>query len=63
MQPVKISFYVYAHSDDAAANLERALRAFVENHRQKGIAVTAERLTDALRTFADNYFVNQYLKK
>jgi hypothetical protein len=63
MQPHKVSFYVYADSAEAAAKLEQTLQDFVLRKRSQSIAVRAETLTQALEKFADNYFVNQFLKR
>jgi hypothetical protein len=54
--------YVYADSQQQADELQQSLYAFVDNKRQRGIAVTASKLTDALNKYGNNYFVNQFLK-
>ena len=41
---------------------QKAMRDFVRSKYDKGILVTAGRLTDALTRFRDNVFVNQFLK-
>jgi hypothetical protein len=62
MQPYKVTFYVYAESEEQARELEQQLYEFVDSKRSRGIAVTARKLTQALIKFRDNYFVNNYLK-
>lgn len=62
MKPYKIEVYVYAESEDEAMAAQKAMRDFVRSRYEKGILVTAGRLTDALTRFKDNVFVNQFLK-
>jgi hypothetical protein len=62
MKVREIRFLVYANNDDEAEKLSDALFAFVDEKRMKGIAVTANALTDALNKYKGNIFVNQFLK-
>jgi hypothetical protein len=62
MQPYKITMFVYADSEEQALELEQALYRFVDNKRKQGVAVSAQKLTQALMRYANNYFVNQFLK-
>ena len=48
MQPYKIEMYVYADSQQEADKLQATLRAFVENKRNQGVAVTASSLINAV---------------
>ncbi|MBR5862853.1 MAG: hypothetical protein IKZ08_05965 [Bacteroidales bacterium] len=62
MKPYKIEIYVYADSEEQAAQVQAAARDFVRKKYEKGILVTAEKLASALRRFEDNILVNQFFK-
>lgn len=62
MQPYKIEIYVYADSEEQAAQVQKAARDFVRKKYEKGILVTANKLMSALSRFEDNIMVNQFFK-
>jgi hypothetical protein len=62
MQVHKIEFFVYCDKEQEAKELSRALYEFVNTKREQGIAVKANKLTEAINKFKDNYFVTNYLK-
>lgn len=62
MQVHKIEFFVYCDKEQEANELSRALYEFVNTKREQGIAVKANKLTEAINKFKDNYFVTNYLK-
>lgn len=62
MKPRKVSFYVYADTEEEIAGLQEALFDFVSDKYSEGILVTADRLTMALRKFEDNFMVKQFLR-
>lgn len=62
MKPYRISFYVYAESEEEASSLEKGLYEFVKAKRDKGVAVRAGRMLDALTRFGDNPLVINYFK-
>lgn len=62
MQVCKIEFFVYCDKEQEAKELSRALYEFVNTKREQGIAVKANKLTEAINKFKDNYFVTNYLK-
>jgi elongation factor P hydroxylase len=63
MQALKVSFYVYADTQQQAQELERALHEFVQSKREQGIAVKAQHLIQAINNFKDNFFVTQFLRQ
>jgi hypothetical protein len=61
LQVHEISFKVYAESKAEAEALQTEMMAFVRDKREKGVAVTANKLLRALQTFKNNPFINNYL--
>lgn len=57
MKPVKIEIYLYADTDDEAIACKNAIRDFVEQNRQEGRAVTAKKITEALKSWKNNALV------
>lgn len=62
MKPYKIEIYVYADSEEQAAQVQTAARNFVRRKYEKGILVTAQKIMSALSRFEDNIMVNQFFK-
>lgn len=62
MQPLPITFYAYCESEAEAKELEKALYNFVNTKREQGIAVRANKITEALNKYRDNYFVTKFLR-
>lgn len=62
MKPEKVTFYVYAETAEEAQKLQSAMNAFVREQYNRGVLVTATRLTDALEKFGSNMFISNYLK-
>ena len=54
--------YVYADSQQEADKLQATLRAFVENKRNQGVAVTATSLTNAVERFGKHPLINNFLR-
>jgi hypothetical protein len=48
MQAKKIEFYIYAESDKEVEECRKAIVSLIESYRQRGIAVTAEKLRQAI---------------
>lgn len=61
LQPYKIDMYVYAESQDDAARLEHALKAFVSGQRERGVAVTAQKLCALLAQWGNNPIITNFL--
>lgn len=62
MQGYEIKFRVFADSQEEADRATAAIKAFINDKARQGIAVTANKLSDAIGRFKDNYFVTQYFK-
>lgn len=62
MQGYKVSFNVFASSQEAADKASMAAREFVDRLAAKGIAVTAEKLASALSRYGNNFIVESYFE-
>lgn len=62
LQPYKIDLYVYAENAEQATSLQNALKAFVNEKREQGVAVTANVLNGALKRFKNNPLLFNFLK-
>ena len=62
LQVYEIKFNLYAESQAEADALQAELLTFGREKREKGIAVTANKLIKAFQQFSTNVFVNNYLK-
>lgn len=62
LQPYKIDMYVYAESQDEADKLAQALKAFVNQQRERGVAVTAQKLCALLDKWGENILITNYLR-
>lgn len=63
MEGFEIRFKVYANSQAEADAATDALKAFVNDMARRGIAVTAQKLTDAVSRWKDNVFVSNYFNR
>ena len=59
----EIRFNVYAESQEEADKATEAIKAFISAKASHGVAVTANKVSDAIGRFKDNYFVEQFLRK
>lgn len=62
MSGYEIKFNVYANSQEEAELATAAIKDFISAKAMQGIAVTASKLTEAVRRYRDNYFVTNYFK-
>ena len=62
MQGFELKFNVYADSQQEADEATKAIRNFITEMAQNGRAVTARKITDAVRRFQHNVFVTNYFK-
>ena len=58
----EVRFNVYADSQEEADRASEAVKAFISEKARIGIAVTANRITDAIGRFKDSYLVTNYFK-
>lgn len=63
MQAYKANIPIYAESDVEIRAFEQIFYDFVNEKREQGVAVTAAKLTEALRKFKNNPFLINYLKQ
>jgi selenophosphate synthase len=62
MTPQKVTFYVYAETEQDTIELQKAMNDFVRAQYNKGVLVTANKLTDVLTRFGNSFLVTNYLK-
>lgn len=62
MSGYEIKFNVYADSQEEADRASEAVKAFISEKAKQGIAVTANKLSEAIGRFKDSYFVTNYFK-
>lgn len=62
MTPQKVTFYVYAETEQEIAELQKAMNDLVRAQYTKGVLVTAPKLTEVLRKFGNSFLVTNYLK-
>ena len=62
MEGYEIRFKVFANSQEEADRAMSAIKAFVNEKAEKGIAVTAEKISSAIERYKDSYILNSYFK-
>lgn len=62
MSGFELKFNVYANSQEEADAAAGAIKAFISSMAQKGVAVTANKIAEAVSKWKDNYFVTNYFK-
>jgi len=62
MKGFEIKFNVYANSQEEADLACSSVKAFISELAQKGIAVSANKITEAVGKWKDNYFVASFFK-
>ena len=62
LQHYKIDLFVYAESDSEALALEQALKRFVNEQRERGVAVTASKLNTLLDRYGSNPLITNFLR-
>ena len=63
MDGYEIRFKVYASSQAEADEATRAIKAFIGDNARQGIAVTAKRLTDAVRRWGSHPLVRNFFNR
>lgn len=63
MKPYKVSFYIYSDNEEDVMSLQKTMNDFVREKYNIGILVTAKKLSDAMKNFAGNFLVTNFLKK
>ena len=62
MKGYKIEFNIYAESQQEADQAADAIKQFISAQAQKGRAVTAKKISDAMSRLSNNFFVKKYFK-
>lgn len=62
MEGYEIKFNVYANSQDEANNAALAIKQFISEKATIGIAVTADKISEAINRFKYNRIVTNYFK-
>lgn len=57
IQPYKMEVFIYASSQAEIEELQQTLRQFIEDHRNEGRAVTASKVSSAIKKWRDNTIV------
>ena len=63
MQGYEVKFNVYAETQVEADMASARIKAFIGELAQDGIAVTANKLSEAVTRWKGNYFVKQFFKQ
>ena len=62
MSGFEIKFNVYAENQAEADRATEAIKAFINAKAMQGVAVTANKIAEAVSRYKDNYFVTNYFK-
>lgn len=62
MRGYPVQFNVYAETREEADQASEAIKAFISSQAEKGVAVTAAKLTGAVRKWGDSFLVTSYFK-
>ena len=62
LQVYEIKFKLYAESQSEADALQAELLAFVREQREKGVAVTANKMIQVVQQVKGNVFLTNYLR-
>ena len=62
MKGYSVQFNIYAESQEEADRASTAIKQFISEKAASGIAVTANKVSEAIGRFKDNYFVTQFFK-
>lgn len=62
MRGYPVQFNVYAETQEEADQASEAIKAFISDQARSGVAVTARKLTEAVRKWGGNFLVSSYFK-
>ena len=63
MQGFEVKFNVYAESQAEADAVSAAIKEIINENARQGIAVTATKITEAIRKWGNNPFLRGYFKR
>lgn len=62
MKGYSVQFNVYAETQEEADRASEAIKAFISTQAGKGVAVTANKLTEAVQRWKDNFLVTSFFR-
>ena len=62
MQGYEIKFNVYANSQEEADFASNLIKQFITEQAQKGVAVTATRIAEAVEKWKGSYLVSSFFR-
>ncbi len=62
LQLYKLNMYVYAETQEEVNKLEQALKDFVNTQREKGVAITAVKLSSLIDKWGGNIMITNFLR-
>lgn len=62
MQGYEVRFNVYANSQEEADFASTLIKQFITEQAQKGVAVTASKIAEAVEKWKGNYFVSSFFR-
>ena len=62
MRGYPVLFNVYAETQEEADRASDAIKAFITSLAEKGVAVTANRLADAVHKWGGNFMVTSFFR-
>ena len=62
MSGFEVKFNVYAENQAEADRATEAIKAFINAKALQGVAVTANKIAEAVARYKDNYFVTNFFK-
>ena len=62
MKGFPVQFNIYAASQEEADAASTAIKSFITQQAEKGVAVTANKVAEAISKWKDNYFVTSFFR-
>ena len=62
MQVFSVNIPIYANNETEANNFAKEFYGFVASKREQGIAVSADKMIQAINQFKNNPFLNNFLR-
>lgn len=59
MKAIDIQFQIYAENENEVAELKQTIVWFINLHRANGRAVTAKKVSDAIKKWDNNFLVKR----
>lgn len=62
MRGYEIKFNVYADTQEEADSAATAIKSLISDYATRGVAVTAEKIKEAIKKWKGNYFVFNFFR-